>query len=212
VPAVVFDFDGLMIDSESAVLACVAEVLESKGLAFSPDDVTHLLGSTEAQDEWDRVLAPHGLSLASLRPSVDAILHPRLEALPLLPGVLDVLDAAVSAGWGTGIATGTDRLRLDAQLARLGLEGRFDVIVTRREVARGKPAPDIYLEAAERLGEPPGECLALEDSLPGCQAALAAGMRVIVCPSAATADCAFPGTARRVTSLVEVAASLTGLR
>ena len=212
VPAVVFDFDGLMIDSESEVAACVAEVLAERGLALPLEDVAHLFGSTDTQAEWDRVLAPHGLSLAALRPSVDAILHPRLDALPLLPGVVEVLDAAESAGWGTAIATGTDRPRLLAHLARLGLEDRFDVLVTRPEVEQGKPAPDIYLEAASRLGTRAEECLALEDSLPGCAAALAAGMRVIVCPSPVTARCAFPVDVPRVASLVEVVSLLVAPR
>ncbi len=206
----VFDFDGLMIDSESEVAACVADALAARGVVFTLEDVAHLFGSTDAGDEWDRVLAPHGLSLAELRVDVDARLRPRVGSLPLLPGVVEVLDAAASSGWRTAIATGTDRQVLDGHLARLGLEGRFDAIVTRREVARGKPAPDIYLEAAARLGERPDACLALEDSLPGCRAALAAGMRVIVCPSPVTAGCAFPLAVRRVASLVDVASSFVG--
>jgi len=208
VPAVVFDFDGLMIDSESEVVACVDEVLAGMGLTLALDDVAHLFGSTDTDAEWDRVLSRHGLSLAALSPSVDALLWPRVRTLPLLPGVVDVLDAAASSGWRTAIATGSDRERLDAHLARLGLAGRFDAIVTRREVARGKPAPDIYLEVAARLGQASEQCLVLEDSLPGCEAALAAGMHVVVCPSPVTAGCAFPAAARRVASLVEVVASL----
>ncbi len=207
-PAVVFDFDGLMIDSESEVLACVADALSARGLPFALADVAHLFGSTDTAEEWDEVLAPHGLTLAELRPVVDEMLRPRVDALPLLPGVVDVLDAAAASGWRTAIATGTDRPRLDAHLARLGLSGRFDVIVTRWEVPQGKPAPDIFVEAAARLGEPPASCLVLEDSLPGCLAALAAGMRVVVCPSPVTAGCAFPTTVRRVASLVEVASTL----
>ena len=207
-PAVVFDFDGLMIDSESEVAACVADVLAARGLPFALEDVAHLFGSTDTAAEWDRVLAPHGLSLAELRPEVDAMLRPRVDALPLLPGVVDVLDAAAGSGWATAIATGTDRPRLDAHLARLGISSRFDAIVTRWEVAEGKPAPDIYVEAAARLGQPAAGCLALEDSLPGCVAAMAAGMRVIVCPSPVTAGCAFPPSVRRVASLVEVASTL----
>jgi putative hydrolase of the HAD superfamily len=208
VPAVVFDFDGLMIDSESEIAACVADALATRGVALPLEEIAHLFGSTDADAEWERVLSPRGLSLTELRASVDAALRPRVDALPLLPGVVDVLDAAAGAGWATGIATGQDRPRLDEHLARLGVAGRFDVIVTRREVPRGKPAADIYLEAAARLSMPPGDCLALEDSLPGCLSALAAGMHVVVCPSPVTARCAFPAAARRVASLAEVAASL----
>jgi HAD superfamily hydrolase (TIGR01509 family) len=208
VPAVVFDFDGLVIDSESEVASCVVEVLAARGVAAAVDDVAHLFGSTDADDEWARFLRPLGVSLADLRSAVDAVLPARVDRLPMLPGVDGVLDAAHAAGWRVGMATGQRRPRLDEHLARLGLLGRFDAIVTRAEVAQGKPAPDIYLAAAARLGVAPADCLALEDSLPGCHAALAAGMKVIVCPSPVTAGCAFPAEARRVASLVEV--DLTG--
>jgi beta-phosphoglucomutase-like phosphatase (HAD superfamily) len=76
--------------------------------------------------------------------------------------------------------------------------------VTRADVARGKPAPDIYLEVARRLEVRPEECLVLEDSAIGCEAALAAGMRVIACPSVVTAHCTFPAAATRVQSLHDV--------
>ncbi len=204
VPAVVFDFDGLMIDSESEIASCIVEVLAARGAGMAIDDVAHLFGSTDADEEWERFLAKLGLGLAELRAEVDAVLPARVDRLPLLPGVVGILDAAAAAGWRVGMATGQERRRLEQHLARLGLVGRFDAIVTRRDVARGKPAPDIYLAAAERLGVAPGECLALEDSLPGCRAALAAGMTVVVCPSPVTARCAFPTEVRRVASLVNV--------
>ena len=200
----VFDFDGLVIDSETEVAGCVVEVLAARGVAAAVDDVAHLFGSTDADDAWDRFLRPLGVGVAELRSAVDAVLPARVDRLPMLPGVHEVLDAARAAGWRVGMATGQRRPRLDEHLARLGLVGRFDAIVTRGEVAQGKPAPDIYLAAAARLGVEPADCLALEDSLPGCRAALAAGMRVIVCPSPVTARCAFPSEARRVASLVEV--------
>ena len=204
----VFDFDGLVIDSETEVAGCVVEVLAARGVAAAVDDVAHLFGSTDADDEWERFLRPLGVGVAELRSAVDAVLPARVDRLPMLPGVHEVLDAARAAGWRVGMATGQRRPRLDQHLERLGLLGRFDAIVTRGEVAQGKPAPDIYLATAARLGVAPADCVALEDSLPGCRAALAAGMRVIVCPSPVTAGCAFPAEARRVGSLVEV--DLTG--
>jgi beta-phosphoglucomutase-like phosphatase (HAD superfamily) len=77
--------------------------------------------------------------------------------------------------------------------------------VTAGEVAKGKPAPDIFLEVARRLGLDPAECVVLEDSVPGCEAALAAGMQVVVCPSLVSAHCEFPVDVRRVGSLTELA-------
>ncbi|MDE3205747.1 MAG: HAD-IA family hydrolase [Acidobacteriota bacterium] len=206
-PAVIFDFDGLMIDSESEVAACILDVLADRGIVVEMSDVGHLFGSTDVAAEWDRWLAslgPHSLTFLQLEQAVNAVLPDRLRRLPLLPGVAEVLDAAHAARWQTAIATGQRRPALDEHLARLGLTGQFDEIVTRAEVEHGKPAPDIFLEAADRLGSIPADCLVLEDSLPGCLAALAAGMRVTVCPSRVSAGCAFPAEAARVASLTEV--------
>ena len=204
-PAVVFDFDGLMVDSESEIAACVIDVLARRGMTLAVTQIAHLFGSTDDDEEWERILAGvGGPSLTELRIEVDRVLPARVDALPLLPGVVELLDAAAAMGWATGIATGQERGRLDQHLTRFGLLDRFDSIVTRREVPRGKPAPDIYLEAAERLGVAAGECLALEDSLPGCLSARAAGMDVIVCPSPVTLGCAFPPDTRIVGSLLEI--------
>jgi HAD superfamily hydrolase (TIGR01509 family) len=126
------------------------------------------------------------------------------DALPPLPGVRELLLAARAAGIRTGLGTGSERERITPRLERQGLLELFDVVVTRADVARGKPAPDIFLEAARLLGVDPAACVVLEDSPHGCTAALAAGMRVIACPSAVTAHCAFPDGIERVRSLVEV--------
>lgn len=205
--AVVFDFDGLMIDSEHEIATCVLDVLTSRGATVGLDDIAHLFGSTDLDDEWDALLARVSrgeLTLAQLSREIGKVLPARIDALPLLPGVSEVLDRADQLGWRVGLATGQTRPRLDQHLARLGVAHRFDAIVTAGEVARGKPAADIYLEAARRLGVAPGQCVALEDSLPGCHAALAAGMTVIVCPSRVTAGCDFPNRAQRVTCLSEI--------
>jgi beta-phosphoglucomutase-like phosphatase (HAD superfamily) len=107
-------------------------------------------------------------------------------------------------GLRVGLATGQDLERLPGRLARLEIHEHCDAVVTAEEVPRGKPHPDIFLEAARRLEVDPSACLVLEDSVPGCEAALAAGMRVVACPSSVTAHCTFPAEARRVTSLLEL--------
>ena len=130
---------------------------------------------------------------------------PRKDELPLLPGVRDLLDAAHHRALRVGIGTGNTVSTLERRLGRHGIFERFDAIVTRAEVLNGKPAPDIYLEVARRLQTNPDACLVLEDSAIGCEAALAAGMRVVACPSVVTAHCAFPVGIQRVQSLHQVA-------
>jgi putative hydrolase of the HAD superfamily len=206
-PAVVFDFDGLMIDSEFEFAACFIEALASRGAHLHVDDIAHLFGSTDNDADWGVLLRNFfgdDFTLTQLEAELDELLPPRMNDLPLLPGVVDLLDAARAAGWAIGLATGQQRSRLDEHLGRLGILERFDAIVTAADVARGKPAPDVYLAVAETLAVPPFECVALEDSIPGCEAALAAGMVVVLCPSRVTERCAFPSDAHRVGCLTEV--------
>lgn len=202
-----FDFDGLMIDSEYEIAMAVLAAMSARGASLELEAIAHLFGSTALDDEWEGLLDSlfeGRFTLAQLDAELAAVLPARIDALPLLPGVLDILDEATALGWPIGLATGQERSRLDQHLARLAVAHRFDAITTAAEVDHGKPAPDIFVEAAHRLGVPPDQCLALEDSLPGCAAALSAGMSVMVCPSRVTANCEFPEVVNRVRSLAEV--------
>ncbi|GAC1373598.1 MAG: HAD family hydrolase [Acidimicrobiales bacterium] len=203
--AVIFDFDGLIIDSEQVEADLVIEVLAEWGVTASYQDFGHLFGSVDADEQWDELLAGWcGKTAADLDARIRTIASVLKDELPLMPGVRELLDAAHGRGLGVGIATGNTRVNLERRLGRHGVFDRFDAVVTRAEVAQGKPAPDIYLEAARRLGVPPKHCLALEDSVVGCQAALAAGMQVIACPTVVTAHCQYPPGADLVASLLHV--------
>src|SRR5437763_185590 len=101
--------------------------------------------------------------------------------LPMLPGAVDAV-RRVAGRWPVGLASSANREVIDAVLRASGLDGIFGATVSGEEVARGKPAPDIYLEAARRLGVDPGRCAAAEDSTNGLRAAAAAGMRGVAFP------------------------------
>ena len=203
--ALIFDFDGLMIDSERVEADCIVEVVAGWGHTLTYTDVGHLFGSVDADDEWEELLQRTcGRTVAELDDHLRAMTASRKDVLPLLPGVRELLDVAQNRGLRIGLATGNTITTLQRRLGRHGVFDRFDAIVTRAEVEYGKPEPDIYLEVANRLSVPTHACLVLEDSVPGCQAALAAGMRVIACPSVVTAHCTFPPDAQRVTSLVDL--------
>ena len=108
----------------------------------------------------------------------------RYEAdLPVVPGAVDAVRALASAGYRLAVASSSNRELIDTVLRRLGLTELFEVTVSSEEVARGKPAPDVYVEAARRLRVEPGRCAAVEDSASGIRAAHAAGMRVIAYPN-----------------------------
>ena len=205
-PALIFDYDGLVVDTErtyaDAVIARVAE----HGGTITYADMQHLFGSTEVDHLWEELLSTwcEGLTMDALVEHLSTTVPPINDALEPLPGVRELLVAARAAGWRTGLGTGSERERITPRLERNGLLDLFDVIVTRADVARGKPDPDIFLEVARLLDVPPADCIVLEDSPHGCEAALAAGMRVIACPSAVTAGCTFPDGVERVASLLDV--------
>jgi HAD superfamily hydrolase (TIGR01509 family) len=104
------------------------------------------------------------------------------ESLPLLPGAVDAVER-LAARWPLGLASSSNREVIDAVLEAAGIAGRFRATVSSEEVARGKPAPDVYLEAARRLGIDAAACAAVEDSRNGIRSARAAGMRVIAIPN-----------------------------
>jgi putative hydrolase of the HAD superfamily len=209
----------LIIDSEYVLACAVVEVITQRGGELTVADIGHLFGSTSVDEEWERLVptwCDPPLTLSDLESLVWPIVHERVDRLPLRPGVADLLNAAKGHDWRVALATGHAPDRLHGRLERLGVLGRFDAVVLAGEVRHGKPAPDIFLEAAARIDVRPDECVVIEDSLPGCRAALAAGMTVIICPSPVTAHLDFPRSAHRVTALTEVSldevASLLGTR
>lgn len=209
VPALIFDYDGLMVDSETVAAGVVLGQLAERGITTDLASIGHLFGSTGPDNEraWQELLGTWlgaALDMATFEAEFVDRVVPLIATIPLLPGVAELLAAARATGWRIALASGKQRAHLEANLRRLGVKDQFDVVVTSAEVDRGKPAPDVFLEVARRLRMRPDECVVLEDSLPGCQAGLAAGMTVVVCPNEATRDCAFPASAKRVDSLFEI--------
>jgi HAD superfamily hydrolase (TIGR01509 family) len=205
--ALIFDYDGLLVDSERVEADFLIEILAEWGATVTYTDFGHLFGSVDADHHWDELV--NGLCGRTITELEVALLARHQdgeikEHLPLMPGVIELLDEAKGRGLGVGLATGNTYAAVERRLGRHGVFDRFDAVVTRRDVARGKPAPDIFLEVARGLDASPAECLVLEDSVPGCEGALAAGMRVIACPSVVSAHCEFPVGAARVATLLQV--------
>ena len=181
--AVVCDMDGLLVDSERLERRAWQAAAADHGIDMSDERFATFVG--HPADEGERMLRGYFGAEFDVRGwrerchrSLRAIMD--VEGVPLRPGALEWLDFVAGHGLPIGLATSSGpelvRDRLAPHLHR------FAAVVTRADVARGKPHPDLYLEAARRLGQAPDECLALEDSPTGARSAIAAAMPVVLVP------------------------------
>ncbi len=184
--AVIFDNDGLTLDTE--VVWTRAEVLlfERHGSTFTHDHKLDLVGSAGAvaAAKLERMLELPAGSGPGLMGELHELLAVELErGCEPMPGAVDLLAALADAGTPVALCSNSPRRFVDIALAGSGLTGAFGVTVAGDEVPSGKPAPDPYLAVAAKLGAAPPACIALEDSPTGATSARAAGMRVLGVPS-----------------------------
>ncbi len=176
---IVFDMDGVLVDSEELSWASWAEVLAPYGVEVTSDDRASLTGRTAEACHaafGERAELPAYEEFAKeIAAVVHAALESRLQAFEDAVDTLEVLAGRVPMA----VASSSTRARLDVSLAATGLGEVFDVTVAGDEVAEGKPGPDLYLAAAAGLGVDPAECLAVEDAPAGVMAGVAAGMTVV---------------------------------
>jgi len=181
--AVIFDMDGLLIDSERVILECWRVTAAEQSLAVDDSLWLSMVGLHDAAcaELLDGLLGDERAKRLTLecKRRYDLLLE---EGLPLKSGVRELLQDLFDLGVPLAVATSTRGDRARVKLARSGIDSYFSHVVTSSDVAHPKPAPDLYLLAAERLGIPPRECVALEDSEYGVRAASAAGLRVIQVP------------------------------
>jgi HAD superfamily hydrolase (TIGR01509 family) len=184
VEAVVFDLDGVLIDSERVWDRARREVVTEAGGSWSARATEEMLGMSSG--EWSRFL--HDRLGVALQPAeindrvVQRVLASYVRELPLLPGAVAAV-RRTAAVWPLGLASSANRSVIDAVLASSGLDAWFKATVSGEEVVHGKPAPDVYLAATDKLGVDPRHSAAVEDSANGLRAAAAAGMAVIAVPN-----------------------------
>ena len=183
--AVVFDLDGVIVESERIWDDARRELVARTGGTWKDGATRAMMGMSSP--EWTRYLHDElgvPLPVEEIGPAVVAEMERRYrERLPLIPGAVEAV-RALAAEWPLGLASSSNRPIIDLVLAEAGIADAFAATVSSEEVARGKPAPDVYLEAARRLGVDPAACVAIEDSTNGIRAAAAAGMTVIATPNA----------------------------
>ncbi|MEW5992414.1 MAG: HAD family phosphatase [Chloroflexota bacterium] len=186
VAAVIFDLDGVIVDSEIWWHEERAAWAAERGLAWTEADTRAVMGANSVG--WARIMRQRlGLSEA-LEPGIlDAVVGRVVERYATGAPVIDGAVATVrriASRWPVAIASSAHRRVIDAALEATGLGPTIPVIVSSDEVDHGKPAPDVYLEAARRLGVAPADCLVIEDSINGLRAGRAAGMTAVLVPNA----------------------------
>jgi HAD superfamily hydrolase (TIGR01509 family) len=184
IDAVIFDLDGVLVDSEPVWSEVRRAFVDDHGGCWAADAQVRMMGM--ATDEWAaflhdelRVPLPIDVIAAGV---VDAMIERYGRQPPLLPGAVEAV-RRVASGRTLGLASSSPARLIDVVLGAAGLASLFAVVLSTEEVGRGKPAPDVYLAVAQRLGVRPGSCAAVEDSTNGLRAARAAGMRVIAVPT-----------------------------
>jgi HAD superfamily hydrolase (TIGR01509 family) len=185
VDAVVFDLDGVIVDTEHVWDEVREQLTRDWDGTYSAEAQRAMMGMSST--EWSRYMHEE-LGLRQSPEEINAEVVRRMLAryaddLPLVPGAVAAVDRLVAAGLGLAVASSSNRPLIDAVLASAEIQGAFAAAVSSEEVERGKPAPDVYLEAATRLAVPPQRCAAVEDSTNGLRSAHAAGMRVLAFPN-----------------------------
>jgi HAD superfamily hydrolase (TIGR01509 family) len=182
--AIVFDMDGVLIDSEQVWDDVREQLVADWGGKYSGDAQRAMMGMSS--HEWSRYMHDELGVRQSHEEINDEVVRRMLERfrtdLPLIDGALDAV-RELAATLPLAVASSSNRPLIDAVLDTAGIAGCFAATVSSEEVERGKPSPDVYLEAARRLGVAPGLCAAVEDSANGIRAARAAGMDVIAYPN-----------------------------
>lgn len=192
--AVIFDMDGLLVDSEPVWDKARKAMADIAGKPWGALDHDAVMGVST--DEWADYMIEHLELTMSSQEVVDEVIGRMTEmyreGVPYFPGAIELVELA-AARYRTGLASGSHPALIEIVTTDEPMAGRFEVIVAADEVGAGKPAPDVYLEAARRLGVDPADCVCLEDSGNGILSGVAAGMKVIAVP-----DPRFPPAAEKL--------------
>ena len=184
IEAVVFDLDGLLIDTEQVWDGVREQLVRERGGRWHDRAQADMMGMSST--EWSRYLHEE-LGLEEPPDELNRLVVERMEqryrdGLPVIDGAVDAV-RRLAERWPLGLASSSNRPLIDLALEQMGVSDLFQATVSSEEVARGKPAPDVYLEAARRLGIASDRAVAVEDSGNGIRSAKAAGLRVVAIPN-----------------------------
>jgi beta-phosphoglucomutase family hydrolase len=206
--AVIFDMDGVMIDTECIQSLAFEKVLNEFGIAPQKNEhgTVHVSGAT-TPETWELLKKQYGLEADTqelTEKKRQAVMVALQHDLKALPGLVELLDDLVAHHVVLAVASSAQRERLDFVLKKLGLEKYFNATVSAGDIENGKPAPDAYLKAAEKLNIETTDCVVLEDAEVGIESAKAAGMKVIAVPNEYTKAMDFSKADLEVSSLLDL--------
>ena len=202
IKALIFDFDGLILDTETAMIEAYGDVHRAHGLPFDRDLFARSVGHADhAFDPW-RQFGP-GADRAALERERREFNRSRNVGQPILPGVMRLIDQGAASGLRIGLASNSGRAHVEGHLGRLGILGRFGFIACREDVASPKPEPDLYRLVLNRFGLRGNEAIAFEDSHTGSLAASRAGIWVVAVPNPSTGHHDFDHADLQVDSLAD---------
>lgn len=189
--AVIFDLDGLIIETEAVYCHIWQREFAKAGLTFDMVGYQNLIGAHHIPNGYrpQEILAAHlndGVSARDLRRAVEVEAYQTIQNEEALPGVRQVLDEAEKRGFSLAVGSSSEQIWVHGHLKRLGIFDRFATVVTADDVRNAKPAPDIFLKVLENLDVAPQNAIVLEDSNNGVVASHKAGIRVIAVPNEAT--------------------------
>ena len=201
--ALLYDFDGLIVDTEWPIYQAWLQTFQDHGHALPLEVFNQCIGTDF--DTWSPKTHLENLVGAAINwPALDdarqASIETALEGAGPMQGIPEAVEHGKASGLLMGVVSSSSHRWVDGWLSKIGLLELFDLTVCRDDAPRIKPAPDLYLEAAQRLGVEPSSCLVIEDSVNGIKAARAAGMLNVAIPNRVTSCCDFSLADRVITT------------
>ena len=178
---VIFDMDGVIVDSEPYSMQALIDVLRHYGIDPSEDELRRSYGR-RVRDDFVDYFCRYGVEAdldTAIAHKQARYYHLAAGQLQPFPGVMPLIRRLRDRGYRLALASAGDRVKVAFGMQALGVDGAFEAVVCGDDVAHSKPDPEIYLTAAQRLGVPPAECVAIEDAPAGVEAVKRAGMRCI---------------------------------
>ncbi len=182
IQAVIFDMDGVLCDSEALICTAAVEMFRRRGVTVQRDDFLPFVGTGEER-YIGGVAEKHGVTLdlpGAKSQTYDIYLELVPGELAAFPGAVELVRQCRALGWRTALASSADLRKIRANLGKIGLPVEtWDAVTSAEDVVLKKPAPDIFLAAARKMGVPPARCVVIEDAVVGVTAARSAGMRCV---------------------------------